>query len=208
MADVKTNLELDLEEIAAGLASEVAGIIRGLTVDELLNLISDREQRSSRLPGERATAPRKKRIPGKKAAQRKKTEKEAATLAEPVKEPEPEKPAQPEPEAAAPTPEPEPEAAAPTPEPEPEAAAPAPAPKPRPTVVSSYRRAERERLEEAVVDFVSRNPGTDAEPVSARLGLPKGRAQTVLDDLVLRGTLSMTSGQHGRCYSVAGPGQQ
>jgi outer membrane biosynthesis protein TonB len=182
MADIKTNLELELEELAAGLASRVAAIVRGLTVEELLELTSGHE--------EEPPASRKKRTSGKRAWQRKKTKKKAAPRSELVEEPEPERPAhqKPEPEAAAPAPEPTPE----------------PQPRPRPTAASSYRRAERERLEEAVFDFVSRNPGTDAEPVSARLGLPKSRAQTVLDDLVLRGTLSMTSGQHGRCYSVAG----
>ncbi len=188
MADIKTNLELELEELAAGLASRVAAIVRGLTVEELLELTSGHE--------EEPPASRKKRTPEKGAWQRKKTKKKAAPRSELVEEPEPE----PEPEPERPAHQkPEPEAAAPAPEPTPE-----PQPRPRPTAASSYRRAERERLEEAVFDFVSRNPGTDAEPVSARLGLPKSRAQTVLDDLVLRGTLSMTSGQHGRCYSVAG----
>ena len=50
------------------------------------------------------------------------------------------------------------------------------------------------------MDFVGQNPGTDAEIVAVRVGLPKGQAQIVLDDLALRGKLRMKSGQHGRCY--------
>jgi len=40
------------------------------------------------------------------------------------------------------------------------------------------------------------------EIVAVRVGLPKGKAQDLLDDLVLRGRLRMKSGQHGRCYSA------
>jgi len=54
-----------------------------------------------------------------------------------------------------------------------------------------------------VLKFVEQNPETDAEIVSQRVGMPKGKAQGLLDDLVLRGKLRMKSGQHGRCY-VAG----
>ena len=46
------------------------------------------------------------------------------------------------------------------------------------------------------------NPGTDAEIVAVRLGMPKGQAQGLLDDLVISGRLRMKSGQHGRCYVV------
>ena len=46
------------------------------------------------------------------------------------------------------------------------------------------------------------NPGTDAEIVAVHVVLPKGKAQDVLDDLVLKGRLRMKSGQHGRCYVV------
>jgi hypothetical protein len=67
---------------------------------------------------------------------------------------------------------------------------------------AAFRRAEQERLESAVLKFVAANPGTDAEIVAVRVGLPKGQAQGLLDDLVLRGRLRMKSGQHGRCYSV------
>jgi hypothetical protein len=65
---------------------------------------------------------------------------------------------------------------------------------------AAFRRAEQERLETAVLKFVSQNPGTDAEIVAVRVGLPKGKAQGLLDDLVLKGRLRMKSGQHGRCY--------
>jgi hypothetical protein len=67
---------------------------------------------------------------------------------------------------------------------------------------AAFRRAEQERLESAVLKFVEQNPGTDAEIVAVRVGLPKGQAQGLLDDLVLRGKLRMKSGQHGRCYVV------
>jgi hypothetical protein len=65
---------------------------------------------------------------------------------------------------------------------------------------AAFRRAEQERLETAVLKFVEQNPGTDAEIVAVRVGMPKGQAQGLLDDLVLRGKLRMKSGQHGRCY--------
>jgi len=55
-------------------------------------------------------------------------------------------------------------------------------------------------MEEALVGFVAQNPGVDAEIVAARVGLPKGKARDVQDDLVLGGRLRMKSGQHGRCY--------
>jgi hypothetical protein len=67
---------------------------------------------------------------------------------------------------------------------------------------TAFRRAEQERLETAVLKFVALSPGTDAEIVSQRVGLPKGKAQDLLDDLVLKGRLRMKSGQHGRCYVV------
>ena len=65
---------------------------------------------------------------------------------------------------------------------------------------AAFLRSERERLETAVLKFVSQNPGTDAEIVAVRVGLPKGKAQEVLDDLVLCGKLRMKLGQLGRCY--------
>jgi hypothetical protein len=68
---------------------------------------------------------------------------------------------------------------------------------------AAFRRSERERLETAVLKFVEQNPGTDAEIVAVRVGLQKGKAQGLLDDLVLKGRLRMKSGQHGRCYVVA-----
>jgi len=67
---------------------------------------------------------------------------------------------------------------------------------------AAFRKAEQERLESAVLKFVGQNPDTDAEIVAVRVGLPKGQAQGLLDDLVLRGKLRMKSGQHGRCYVV------
>ena len=57
-----------------------------------------------------------------------------------------------------------------------------------------------------MLKFVAQNPGTDAEIVAVRLGLQKGQAQGLLDDLVLRGKLRMKSGQHGRCYVVVKQG--
>jgi hypothetical protein len=36
-------------------------------------------------------------------------------------------------------------------------------------------------VESAVLKFVEQNPGTDAEIVAVRVGLPKGKAQDVLD---------------------------
>jgi DNA-binding IclR family transcriptional regulator len=68
---------------------------------------------------------------------------------------------------------------------------------------AAFRRSEQERLEAAVLKFVAANPGTDAEIVAVRVGMPKGQAQGLLDDLVIRGRLRMKSGQHGRCYVVA-----
>jgi hypothetical protein len=68
---------------------------------------------------------------------------------------------------------------------------------------AAFRRVEQERLESTVLEFVGQNPGTDAEIVSVRVGVPKGKAQGLLDDSVLRGRLRMKSGQHGRCYVIA-----
>jgi len=61
-------------------------------------------------------------------------------------------------------------------------------------------------MDTAVLKFVGQNPGTDAEIVAVRVGLPKGQAQGLLDDLVISGHLWMKSGQHGRCYVVVKQG--
>ena len=82
----------------------------------------------------------------------------------------------------------------------PSVGAPTPPPEDR---AAAFLRSEQERLETAVLKFVAQNPGTDAEIVAVRVGLQKGKAQGLLDDLVLKGRLRMKSGQHGRCY-VAG----
>jgi hypothetical protein len=111
-----------------------------------------------------------------------------------------------------PAPKPKPRAAASTGSTRSTASTPSTEPPPAPPVfrvvqppedrAAAFRRAEQERLESAVLKFVEQNPGTDAEIVAVRVGLPKGQAQGLLDDLVLRGKLRMKSGQHGRCYRV------
>ncbi|MFO8074019.1 MAG: hypothetical protein R6V85_19335 [Polyangia bacterium] len=182
----ENRLERQLNGLAEELSGRICGIVRGMTLAELTELAVEEEVRAPSPVEKRKPAPARKKKRARSA--RKPAASEPARAAEPqTAEPS-------EPKAAT---EPEPEA---EPEPRPEPF------KPMPVRDSAavYRRAEQERLENAVLSFVKNNPGTDAEPLSLRLGLPKGRAQSTLDDLVLRGVLKMTSRQHGRCFELTG----
>ncbi|HUT79219.1 MAG TPA: hypothetical protein VM285_16085 [Polyangia bacterium] len=173
-----TPLEHRLHQLSADLSRKVAGIIRGLTIEELLALTAGYD-----VPA--AKAPRKKTRPTPKAKtptstsirhsppklQRRQGDGGQSTVSTPSTEPPPPPP------SFRVVPPPEDRAAA-------------------------FRRAEQERLESAVLKFVEQNPETDAEIVAVRVGLPKGQALGLLDDLVLKGRLRMKSGQHGRCYVV------
>ncbi|MFO8074397.1 MAG: hypothetical protein R6V85_21245 [Polyangia bacterium] len=181
-----SGLERRLEDLALELTERICGILRGMTLAELTELAVEE--------GVREPSPVEKKKPAPSRRKRRVRSRKKPAASEPARAAEPQTAEPSEPKAAT---EPEPEA---EPEPRPEPS------KPMPVRDSAavYRRAEQERLENAVLSFVKNNPGTDAEPLSLRLGLPKGRAQSTLDDLVLRGVLKMTSGQHGRCFELAG----
>lgn len=66
--------------------------------------------------------------------------------------------------------------------------------------ISEYRSSMRAAIENAVSSLVEEHPGFDVDFVSVRLGLPVGRARSVLDEMELRGELRVEAGQHGRCY--------
>ncbi|MFO8071126.1 MAG: hypothetical protein R6V85_04550 [Polyangia bacterium] len=66
--------------------------------------------------------------------------------------------------------------------------------------ISEYRRGMRLAIEKAVSSFVEEHPGADADSVSVRLGLPVGRARSVLEEMELRGELRGKSEPHGRFY--------
>jgi hypothetical protein len=86
---------------------------------------------------------------------------------------------------------------------------PQPAPQPlrklpfRESSLPSYRKEIEARLEKAVYDFIVSNPGADAGLVSMKIGVPVGKAQGLLDDFVMKGRMSMKSGERGRCYRVS-----
>jgi hypothetical protein len=165
-----TPLELRLHQLSIDFARRVAGIIRGLTVEELLALTAGQDRPVARPTRKPRPKKRRKTRPAPTAAGS--IPSISSTVSMPSTEPPPAPP------VARVVPPPEDRAAA-------------------------FRRAEQERLESAVLKFVAANPGTDAEIVAVRVGLPKGQAQGLLDDLVISGRLRMKSGQHGRCYSVA-----
>jgi hypothetical protein len=175
-----TPLELRLHQLSLAFARRVAGIVSGLTIEELAALCGEDGVPVAKAPRKKAR-PTPKARPATKA--RPKARRKSARSALPVKTKRPA--STPITEAIEPVPEAPPSFRV-VPQPEDRAAA--------------FRRAEPERLESAVLKFVSQNPETDAEIVSQRVGLPKGKAQGLLDDLVLGGRLRMKSGQHGRCY--------
>ncbi len=70
--------------------------------------------------------------------------------------------------------------------------------------ISEYRRSMRATIENAVSSLIEERPGADADFVSVRLGLPVGRARSVLEEMALRGELRVESEQHGRCYFPPG----
>jgi len=183
-----TPLELRLHQLSIDFARRVAGIIRGLTIEDLAALCGE-----DGVPA--AKAPTKKARPAPKAGPKAKARWKSARPASPVKTRGPAStPSIPSSsirrslgEGGQTSTEPPPSFRVVQP------------PEDRAT---AFRRAEQERLESAVLKFVEQNPETDAEIVSQHVGLPKGKAQGLLDDLVLRGKLRMKSGQHGRCYLV------
>jgi hypothetical protein len=167
-----TPLEHQLHDLAAAFARRIAKLIGELTIEELAALCGD-------------GAPVAKARRKKTAAPKPRTRKKAPRAPRPALKPLVETLAMPE----APT----------TIEPAETRPVPRVLPPPEDRA-AAFQRTERERLETAVLKFVEQNPETDAEIVAVRVGLQKGKAQDVLDDLVLRGRLRMKSGQHGRCY--------
>jgi len=70
--------------------------------------------------------------------------------------------------------------------------------------ISEYRRSMRATIENAVSSLIEERPGADSDFVSVRLGLPVGRARSVLEEMALRGELRLESEQRGRCYFPPG----
>jgi hypothetical protein len=165
-----TPLEHQLHDLAAAFARRIAKLIGELTIGELAALCGD--------GAPVAKARRKKTRPAPKA--RPKARRKAKAVVSTGSMP-----------STGSTPSTEPPPLPPVP------ARILPPPEDR---AAAFLRTERERLETAVLKFVEQNPETDAEIVAVRVGLPKGKAQGLLDDLVLKGRLRMKSGQHGRCY--------
>jgi hypothetical protein len=167
-----TPLELRLHQLSIDLARRVAGIVRGLSIEDLAALCAGDEVPAAKAP--RKAKPRPKPAPKPRPRAAASTRSTGSTGPTGSTEPPP-----PPPVAKVVLP-----------------------PSDR---AAAFRKAERERLESAVLKFVEQNPESDAEIVAVRVGMPKGQAQGLLDDLVLRGKLRMKSGQHGRCYVVVEP---
>jgi hypothetical protein len=133
-----TPLELRLHQLSLDFARRVAGIVSGLTVEDLAALCGEGE-----VPAPKAR--RKKPKPKPEAASTGSTRSTGSTAStEPPPPPPVFRAVQPPEDCAA-----------------------------------AFRRAEQERLETAVLKFVAANPGTDAEIVSQRVGLPKGKAPSM-----------------------------